>query len=151
MLDGNDLQHVGGLDRFALGKKPPQRIIHKLQPFVLGGVQQLEILLDRGSFRRVFEQLIISHAESRRGVHVMHVLVVDKRTWLADQGVDHVAKVDGFLAVAELLRHALDAFVPIPEFQVVLMNPHLQVQADILAADRVRVPFHANDAVGFHR
>jgi hypothetical protein len=85
LLGGNDLQNIGGLDRFAGGEKPPQDIVNQLQPFVLGGVQQLQILLDRGGFRRVADKLIMGHAEARRGVHVVDVFVVDKRTWLADQ------------------------------------------------------------------
>jgi hypothetical protein len=118
---------------------------------VLGGVQQLEILLDRGSFRRVLDQLVIGHAESRRGIHVIHILVVDKRTRLADQRVDHVAKVDIFLAKAELSWHLLDAFIPVPQLQMILVNAYFKLQADILAADRVCVSLHADDAVGLDR
>jgi hypothetical protein len=106
---------------------------------------------DRGAFRHVAQQLIIGPAESRRGVHVIDVLVIDKRTGLADQGVDHVAKVDGFFAMAEQSRHPLDVFVAVPELQMVLMNAHLQSQADVLTAYRVRVSFHANHTIGFHR
>ncbi len=88
--------------------------------------------------------------ESRRGIHVIHVLVIDERAGLANQRVDHVAKVDGFLAVAELPRHAFDALVLVPKFQMVLVNAHLQSQADVLAAYRVDVSLHANDAIGLH-
>ena len=73
MLADNDFQNVVGLDRLALSQEPPQCVIDEIKPFVLGGVQQLEILLDRRSFRRGLEQLIIGHAESRRGVHVVHI------------------------------------------------------------------------------
>ena len=48
------------LDRFARLQKQTQYIIYPVKPFVLGGVQQLEILLDRRSFRRGLEQLIIN-------------------------------------------------------------------------------------------
>jgi len=99
----------------------------------------------------VLEQLIIGHAESRRGVHVVHIPVVDKRTRLADQRVDHVAKVDVFLVMAELPRHSLDAFVAIPQFQMVLVNAYFELQTDILAADGIGISLHADDAVGFHR
>ena len=124
MLAGNGLQNVVGLDRLALSQEPSQCVIDEIKPFVLGGVQQLEILLDRGSFRRGLEQLVIGHAESRGGVHVVHVFVVDKRPWLADQRVDHVAKVDVFLAAAELSWQPLDTFVPIPQFKMVLVNAY---------------------------
>ena len=151
VLAGNDFQNVVGPDRLALSQEPPECVVDEIKPFVLGGVQQLEILLDRRSFRRGLEQLIIGHAESCRGVHVVHILVVDKRTRLADQGVDHVAKVDVFLAEAELSRHPFEAFVLVPKLQMVLVNAYFELQADVLAADRVGVSLHADDAVGLHR
>jgi hypothetical protein len=55
LLGGHDGQNLGGGDRLALGQEPSQGVIDKIQPFVLGGIQQLEILLDGGSFRRVVE------------------------------------------------------------------------------------------------
>jgi len=118
---------------------------------VLGGIQQLEILLDRRSFRRAGQQLIIGHAEPRGGVHVVHVFVIDERTGLADQGVDHVTKVDGFLAVAEQSWHPLEAVVLVPQLKMILVNADLHFQADVLAADRIRVPLHANHTIGLHR
>jgi hypothetical protein len=124
--DGNDFFNLVGGDRLALGQKPPQDIVDKIKPFMLGGVQQLEILLDRGSFRRVLEKLVVGHAESHAGVHVVHVLVVDERTRLADQRVDHMAKVDRFLAKPELSRHPLDTFVAIPQFQMILVNTYFE-------------------------
>lgn len=152
MLFGGDcLQHVVGGDRFACRQEPSQHVVDQFQPFVLGGVQQLEILLEGGCFRRALEQPVVGHAEPRGGVHVVDVLVVDERTRLADQRVDHVAEVDRFLAAAELSRQVFDAFVSMPKFQMVLMNPHFQTQADVLAAHRVGVSLHANDAVRLHR
>jgi hypothetical protein len=68
---------------------------------------------------------------------VVHVLVVDERTGLAYQRVDHVAKVDVFLAVAEPSRHPFDTFVVVPKFQVVLVDVDLQLQTDVLAAGRL--------------
>ena len=101
---------------------------------MFGGMQEFEVLLDGGCFGRVAQQLIVCHAESRRGVHVLHVPVIDERTGLADQGVDHVTKVNGFLAVAIQAWYALEAFVSVPEFQVILVNTHLQSQAAVFAA-----------------
>jgi hypothetical protein len=37
-------------DRFAFRQKPSQDIIYEFQPFVLGGMQDLQVLLDRGRF-----------------------------------------------------------------------------------------------------
>jgi hypothetical protein len=151
LLAGNNFQNVVGLDRLALGQKPPQCVIDEIKSFMLGGIEQLEVLLDRGSFRRVLEQLVIGHAEPRRGIHVIHILVVDERAWLADQRVDHVAKVDVFLVMAELPRHSLDAFVAVPQFQMVLVNAYFELQTDILAADGIGISLHADDAVGLNR
>ncbi|MCS5618666.1 MAG: hypothetical protein NZ808_02310 [Myxococcota bacterium] len=150
LFGDNDCQDVFGCDRFAGGQEPPQCIIDKIKSFVLGGVQQLEILLDGGSFRRVLDQLIIGHAESRGGVHVVDILVIDKRAGLADERIDDVPKVDGFLVGTELSRHSLDAFVSVPKLKMILVNTDFEFQADILAADRVRVAFHANDTIGAH-
>ena len=85
LLAGHEFQNVVDLDRLALGQKPAQCIIDEIQPFVLGGIQQLEILFDRRWLRRILEQLIVSHAESRRWVHVIDILVVDECTRLATQ------------------------------------------------------------------
>jgi len=150
LLGGHDLENLVGSDRFAGGQEPSQGVVDKIKPFVFGGIEQLEILLDCGSFRGVVEQLIIGHAESRGGVHVVHVLVVDERTRLADQRVDNVTKVNGFLVGTELSRHSLDAFVSVPELEMILVNADFEFQADILAADRVRIALHANDTIGAH-
>jgi len=64
LLGGNDRQDVLGCDRFAGGEEPPQRIIDKIKTFVLGGVQQLKILLDGGSFGRVLN-CTLGHLRSR--------------------------------------------------------------------------------------
>jgi hypothetical protein len=132
---GSDhLQHLGGGDRLARRQEPPQHVVDQFQSLVLGGVQQFEILLNGRTLRGVLAELIVGHAEPRAGVHVVDILVVDERTRLADQRVDHVAKVDRFLAAAELSRQALDAVVSVPKFQIVLVNAHFQSQADVLAA-----------------
>ena len=152
LLFGSDhLQHLSGGDRLAARQEPPQHVVDKVQPFMLGGVQQLEILLHRGSFRGALEQRVVGQAEPRGGVQVVDVFVVGERAWLADQRVDHMAKVDRLLAAAELPRQAFHACVSMPELQMVLVNAHFQAQANVLAADRVDVSFHANDAVGLYR
>ena len=151
LLAGDDFQDVVGLDRLALRQEPSQCVIDEFKSFVLGRMQQLEILLDGGLFRRALKQLIIGHAEAGRRVHVIDVLIVDERTRFADQRVDHVAKVNVFLAVAELPRHPLMTFVAIPQFQMVLVNAYLDLQADVLAADGIGISLDADDAVGLHR
>ena len=118
---------------------------------MLGGMQDLQVLPDGGGFGRAVQQLVVGHSEPRGGIHVVHVPVVDKRSRLPDQRVDHVAEVDRFLALTELTRHVLDALIPVPEFEVILVNTHFQLQADVFAADRIRIPLDANDAVGLDR
>jgi len=55
LLADNDFQHVVRCDRFAFGQEPPQCVVDQLEAFVLGSVQQLEVLLDGRSFRRALE------------------------------------------------------------------------------------------------
>jgi hypothetical protein len=144
---GNDFQDVVRADRLAFGQEPPQCGVDQFQAFVLGRVQQLEILFDGRRLRRPLEELVVGHPESGRGVHVVDVLVIDKRTRFADQRVDDVAKVDRFLAITELSGHPLETLAAIPKFEMVLVDTHFQVQADVLATDRVRIAFDPNDAI----
>jgi hypothetical protein len=37
-------------DGFAFRQEPSQDVIHEVQAFVLGGMQDLQVLLDRGRF-----------------------------------------------------------------------------------------------------
>jgi hypothetical protein len=147
LLTGNDFQYSFRLNGFAFGQEPPQCVVDQLQAFVLGCVQQLEILLDGRLLRRALEELVVSHPESRRRVHVIDVPVIDKCTRLADKRVDDVAKVDRLLADTELSWHPFDTLVAIPKFQMVLVDTHFQLQTDVLAADRVRVSFDSNHAI----
>jgi hypothetical protein len=82
---------------------------------------------------------------------MVDVLVVGKRTWLADQRVDDMAKVDPLFALPEQSRQTFQVLVLIPQFEVVLMDQHVQLQADILAADRIDVSLDTEDAVRFDR
>jgi hypothetical protein len=150
-LGFGDRQHVVGLDRFPFRQEPSQYVVDQIKAFMFGGMQEFEVLLDGGCFSRVAQQLVVCHAESRGGVHVIHVLVVEERARLPHKRVNHVAKVDRFLPTAELPRHTLEASIPVPEFKVVLVNTHFQVQADVLAAYRIRISLDPNDTVGLHR
>jgi hypothetical protein len=53
LLAGNDFQNSRGLDDLACRQEPPQGIVNHIQAFMLGGMQQLEILLDGGGLRGV--------------------------------------------------------------------------------------------------
>ena len=147
MLGGHELQKIVGLDCFSRTQEPSQGIVNQIETFVLGGMQDLQVLFDGRCFGRAIQQLVVGHAESCGGVHVVHVLIVDERPRLADQRVDHVAKVDRFLAPAELTRHTLKALILIPELKMVLVDTHFKLQADVLAADRIDIPLDANDTV----
>jgi len=151
LLGGHELQNVVGVDRFPRGQEPSQGVVNQIETFVLGGMQDLQILPDGGGFGRTTQQLVVGHPEPRGGVHVVHVLIVDERPRLSDQRVDHVTKVDRFLALAELAGHTLDALIPIPELEMVLLDTHFQRQADVLAAYRIHIPLDANDTVGLDR
>jgi hypothetical protein len=151
LLRFDDRQHVVGANRFSFRQEPSQGIVDQVKAFMFGGMQEFEILLDGGCFGGVTQQLVVCHAESRGGVHVIHVLVVEKRARLPYERIDHMTKIDRFLAAAEQPRHALETFIPIPEFKMVLVNTHFQVQANILAVYRIRISLYANDTVGLHR
>ena len=113
LLGFDDGQHVVGSDRFPFRQEPSQRVVDQVKAFVFGRMQEFEILLDSGCFGGATEQLVVCHAESRRGVHVIHVLIVEERPRLAYQRIDHMAKIDRLLAAAEQPRHTLETFVPI--------------------------------------
>ena len=150
-LGGHALEDLLGTDRFARGQEVPQGIVEQIEPFVLGRVQQLQVLLDGRGFAGVAPQLVVGHTEPRGRIHVVHVLIVNEGPGLAHQRVDHVTKVDRFLAAAELSGDALQALVLIPKLQMVLVDTHQQLQADVLAADRIHISLHANDTIGLDR
>jgi hypothetical protein len=151
LLRFHDRQHVVGSNRFSFRQEPSQCVVDQVKAFVFGGMQEFEILLDGGCFGRVAQQLVVCHAESRGGVHLIHVLVVEERPRLPYKRIDYMTKVDRFLTTAELPRHTLEAFILVPEFKMVLMNTYFQIQTDVLAAYRIGISLHANDAVGLHR
>lgn len=131
----HDRQNFFRRDGFAFGQKPSQDVIHEFQSLVLGGVQDLQVLLDGGCFTGPREQLVVGHAEPGRRIQVVDVFVVGERARLADQRIDDVAKVDPLLALPEQSRQAFQALVAIPEFEMVLVDQHVHFQTDVLAAD----------------
>jgi hypothetical protein len=94
---------------------------------VFGGVKNLQVLLHGGIFGRGLPQAVISDTEPRGRIHMMNILIVTEGPRLADQPVDHVAEVDGFLAPAEQPRQPFQAPVLMPQFQMVLMNAHVEL------------------------
>jgi len=60
-----------------------------------------------------------------------------------------MAKVDPLLALSEQSRQAFQALVPIPEFEMVLMDQHVHFQADVFAADGIGVSLDTQDAIRF--
>jgi hypothetical protein len=141
---------LGG-DGLAFRQEPSQHVVHQVQTFLLGGLQDLQVLLDRPPLVVPGKQLVVGHPKPRGGVHVVDILIVDKRARLADQGVDHVAKVDPLFALAKQSRQTFQALVLIPEFQMVLVDQHVQLQADVLAVDGIDVLPHTQDAIRFDR
>ena len=97
----HEFQDFVDLDPDALRKAMSQDVIHNIQAFMLGGMQDFQILLDRGFFFVSRCELIVGHAEARRGIEVIHVFVIHKRARLSNQGIDQVPKVDEFFALTE--------------------------------------------------
>ena len=85
MLACNGFQNINSIDCFSGAEKTSQCLVDEVQAFMLGGVQQLEVLLDGRGLSRVLEQLVVGHPESCGGIHVVRVFVIDKRTRLADE------------------------------------------------------------------
>lgn len=69
---------------FAFRQEPSQYIIHEVQSFVLGGMQDLQVLLDRGRFAGPGEQLVVGHPKSGCRIQVIDVLVVGEGARFAD-------------------------------------------------------------------
>ena len=145
----HDRQNFFRRDGFAFGQEPSQDVIYEFQSFVLGGVQDLQVLLDGGCFTGPREQLVVGHAEPGCRIQVVDVFVVGERARLADQRIDHVAKVDPLLALPEQSRQAFQALVAIPKFEMVLVDQHVHFQPDVLAADRIGVSLDTQDAIRF--
>jgi hypothetical protein len=53
LLGGHELQDLVGFDRLPRGQAPSQCIVDQIETFVLGGVQDFQVLLDGRCFRRV--------------------------------------------------------------------------------------------------
>lgn len=137
-------------DGVAFGEAPAEHIIDRVQAFVLGGMQNFQILFDRGFLVVSGHELIVRHAKASRGIEVIDVFVVQKGSGLSHQGIDYMPKVDVFLALPAQPRQAFQTLAVIPEFQVVLMDDHIQFQADVLTAHRIQVAFDLEHAIGFH-
>lgn len=151
LLGGDHLHDFGRVDRLPLSEERPQHVVDQLQAFELRGVQEFQVLPDGGRFGGPLQQLIERHAKSSCRVHVVDILVVEKRARLADQRIDDMAKVDRFLVAAEQSRHAFQTGIAIPQFQMILMDANIHEQANVFAADGVGVAFHSNDTVGLDR
>jgi hypothetical protein len=107
----------------------------------------LQIPFDRLLRRGFGAKSIVGHAEPRGGIEVLAVLVIRKRTGLADQRVDHVPKVDPFLVFAVQSRDSLATAMVVPQLEMILMDMDFQPPSDVGAADGIRVLFDANHAV----
>jgi len=52
LLGGHELQNIVGADRFPRGQEPSQGVVNQIETFVLGGMQDLQVLPDGGGFSR---------------------------------------------------------------------------------------------------
>lgn len=80
----DDRENFFRRDGFALRQEPSQDIIHEFQSFVLGGMQDLQVLLDRGRFTGPREQLVVGHAKPGCRIQMIDVLVVGEGARFAD-------------------------------------------------------------------
>jgi len=71
-------------DGFAFRQEPSQDIIHEVQSFVLGGMQDLQVLLDRCRFTGPREQLVKDHPKPGCRIQMVDVLVVGEGARFAD-------------------------------------------------------------------
>jgi len=145
----DDRQNFFRRDGFAFRQEPSQDVIHQVQSFVLGGMQDLQVLLDCSRLTGPREQLVVGHAEPGCRIQMVDVFVVGERARLADQRIDDVAKVDPLFALPEQSRQTFQALVAIPKFKMVLVDQHVHFQADVFAADRIGVSLDTQDAIRF--
>ena len=145
----DEVQDFLRLNRNAFGETPPEHVIHQVQAFVLGGVQDFQILLDRGFLVMSGHELIVGHPKPSRRIQMIDVFVIEEGPRLSDQGIDHMPKVDVLFALTQQPRQAFQALPAIPKLQMVLMNQNVEFQADVLAAHRIQVAFDPQDAIGF--
>ena len=137
------------LDLNAFGEAPSEHVIHQVQAFVLGGVQDFQILLDRRFLFVSSYELIVGHPKPSRRIQMIDVFVIEERPRLSDQGINHMPKVDVLFALTKQPRQAFQALAAIPKLQMVLVNQNIEFQADVLAAHRIQVAFDPQDAIGF--
>jgi len=148
----HDRQDFFRRDGFAFRQEPSQDVIHQVQSFVLGGMQDLQVLLHRGPFTggrftASREQLVVGHAEPSGRIQVVDVLVVGERARLADQRINDVAEVDLLLALPKQPRQAFQALVAVPQLEMVLVDQHVHFQTDVFAVDRIGVSLDTQDAI----
>jgi hypothetical protein len=78
-----------------------QRLLHRVFAVVCRQLQNLQVFTHRNSIGVMASQCVVGHAKVAAGEHVLVILVVLKRSRLANQRVDHMTIVDGVLAAAE--------------------------------------------------
>lgn len=92
-------------------------------------------------------QLVVGPAKLNRREHVLDVAVIAKRPRLANQRINHMPIVEQHLAFAKLSWHPFHALTPVPQFDLVLLNPRLDLQTDQFAVNRVSVLSNVKQAV----
>jgi hypothetical protein len=116
-----------------------QHILHRVLTFVGRQLQQLEIQLVGGLLRMRGQQLVIGHAEMRRGKHLLAIFVVLERAGLSDQGINHVPIVDHGPARAHEPRHLLNEHALVRDGDFLRSDLDIHGPANQSAGDRVHV------------
>jgi hypothetical protein len=86
-------------DRLVLVNRHPQRVLHGILAVARRQLQNLQVFAGGDAGAVIAEQLIVGHAEVTGGKHVCVILVILQGARLAHQRVDHVAVIDGVLAI----------------------------------------------------
>lgn len=143
-LDGRT--NRGRSNRLVLGNRHPQRVLHRILAITGGQLQNLQVFAGRHARRVIAQQPIVSHAEVTGGKHVGPIPVVLESPRLANQRVNHMAVVDGVLAVARQTRHRLNLASRPPDFNFIGVDHDIDLHADQATGNRIGVAADLNRA-----
>ena len=113
-------------------------------------MQDREILPVRPRRLR-FVQQVVGGAETAGREQLLAVAVVGQGAGLADQRVDHVPVIDPLFLPPAQPRQRLHQLLPVPHFQVLHVDAHLDTDADQATVHRVGVVLHVDGAAACHR
>jgi len=132
---GNQCQYGCSCHLTAAGKQRLQDLVHGIQAFMLGSVQDFQVLFYRRKFSSIFEQRVVGQSKTSGRIQVALIAIVCECARLVYQRIDNVTKVDQLFVTTEEPWHDLHTLTAIPQLNAILVNVYLQPQASILATD----------------